>query len=169
MQFHNGFMPFRPPCLEMKKNDNLVIGIGSPYISDDAIGIRVVESIMKMDLPNVDAEEASVSGLDMIEKMLDYKRVVVVDSIISGEREPGTVLVLTPDDFAHTVHGTNPHETNIATALELGRQLEPERFPKQVFFVAIEALNVVDISEEMTPPVKAALPVAVQTVLRLLS
>jgi hydrogenase maturation protease len=153
----------------MKKNDNLVIGIGSPYISDDAIGIRVVESIMKMELPNVDAEEASVSGLDMIEKMLDYKRVVVVDSIISGQHEPGTVLVLTPDDFAHTVHGTNPHETNIATALELGRQLEPERFPKQVFFVAIEALNVIDICEEMTPPVKAALPVAVQTVLGLLS
>ena len=153
----------------MKKNDNLVIGIGSPYISDDAIGIKVVESIMKMDLPNVDAEEASVSGLDMIEKMLDYQRVVVVDSIVSGESEPGTIHVLTPEDFAHTVHGTNPHETNIATAMELGRLLEPERFPKQIFFVAVEALNVVDICEEMTPAVKAALPVAVQTVLRLLS
>jgi hydrogenase maturation protease len=153
----------------MKKNDNLVIGIGSPYISDDAIGIRVVECIMKMELPNVDAEEASVSGLDMIEKMLDYQRVVVVDSIVSGESEPGTIHVLTPEDFAHTVHGTNPHETNIATAMELGRLLEPERFPKQIFFVAVEALNVVDICEEMTPAVKAALPVAVQTVLRLLS
>ena len=153
----------------MKKNDFLVIGIGSPYITDDAIGIRVVESIIKMDLPNVDAEEASVSGLDMIEKMLDYKRVVVVDSIVSGESDPGSVLVLTPDDFTHTVHGTNPHETNIATAMELGRMLEPDRFPQEVFFVAVEALNVVDISEEMTPPVKAALPVAVQTVLRLLS
>jgi len=152
----------------MKKNENLVIGIGSPYISDDAIGIRVVESIMKMNLPNVDAEEASVSGLDMIEKMLDYHRVVIVDSIVSGESEPGTIHVLTPDDFAHTVHGTNPHETNIATAMELGRLLEPGRFPKQIFFVAVEALNVVDICEEMTPAVKAALPVAVQTVLRLL-
>ncbi len=152
----------------MRKNEYLVIGIGSPYISDDAIGIRVVESIMRMNLPNVDTEEASVSGLDMIEKMLDYKRVVVVDSIVSGESEPGTVLVLTPEDFAHTVHGTNPHETNIATALELGRRLEPERFPEQIFFVAVEALNVVDINEEMTPAVNAALPVAVQTVLGLL-
>jgi len=151
-----------------KKRDHLVIGIGSPVISDDAIGIRVAEAIMSMNLPNIDVEEASISGLDLIEVMLDYKRVVVVDAIVTRENEPGTVMVLTPDDISSTVHGVNPHETNIATALELGRTLEPQRFPKEIFFVAIEALNTYDISEEMTPPVKAALPVAVKKVLELL-
>lgn len=146
----------------------LVIGIGSPIISDDAIGIRVAEEIMRLDMPNVDVEEASVSGLDMIEKMLDHDRVIIVDAIVTKQLEPGEVVVLTPDIFSSSVHGTNPHETNIATALELGRRLEPERFPKEIFFVAIEALNTIDISEEMTPPVKAALPVAVKKVLELL-
>ncbi len=150
------------------KRTQLVIGIGSPLISDDAIGIRVAEAIMRLDLPDVDVEEASVSGLDLIEKMMDYKRVVVVDAIVSHDDPPGTVTVLRPDAFSSTVHGVNPHETNIATALELGRMLEPERFPKQIFFVAVEALNTIDISEEMTPPVKAALPVAVEKVLEIL-
>ncbi len=146
----------------------LVIGIGSPIISDDAIGIRVAEEMMKLGLPNVDVEEASVSGLDLIEKMLDHEPVIIVDAIVTNELEPGEVVVLTPDVFSSTVHGTNPHETNIATALELGRRLEPERFPKRIYFVAIRALNTIDISEEMTPPVKAALPVAVKKVLALL-
>jgi len=147
----------------------LVIGIGSPIISDDAIGIRVAEEIMKLGLPNVDVEEASVSGLDLIEKMLDHEPVIIVDAIVTKELEPGEVVVLMPDVFSSTVHGTNPHETNIATALELGRRLEPERFPKKIYFVAIRALNTIDISEEMTPPVKAALPVAVKKVLSLLN
>jgi hydrogenase maturation protease len=150
------------------KRRDLVIGIGSPVISDDAIGIRVAEQIMAMNLPHVDVDEASISGLDLIEMMLDYRRVVVVDAIVTRENEPGTVMVLQADSFSHSVHGTNPHETNIATALELGRQLEPVRFPKEIYFVAVEALNTYDISEEMTPPVQAALPKAIETVLELL-
>ena len=67
----------------------LVIGIGSPIISDDAIGIRVAEEIMRLDMPNVDVEEASVSGLDMIEKMLDHERVIIVDAIVTKQLEPG--------------------------------------------------------------------------------
>jgi hydrogenase maturation protease len=150
----------------MKKR-NLVLGIGSPFISDDAVGIRVVEEIMKLKLEDVDVEEVSVSGLDLIEIMLDYKRVIVVDAMTS-RGVPGTVKSFGTDALEHTVHGTNPHEANIATTLELGRTLEPDRFPKEIFFVAVEALNTYDISEEMTPPVKAALPKAVETVLGLL-
>jgi hydrogenase maturation protease len=146
----------------------LVIGIGSTLISDDAIGIRVAEEIMKLNLPDTDVEEASVSGLDLIEMMLDHKRVVVVDAITTGLNPPGTITVLKPDDISSTVHGTNPHETNIATALELGRTLEPDRFPKEIIFVAVEAQNTVDISEEMTPEVTKALPKAVRQVLDLL-
>src|SRR5512136_433594 len=110
------------PSMKTKKRF-LVIGIGSPVISDDAIGIRVAERIMDMNLPDVDVDEASISGLDLIEMMLDYKRVVVVDAIVTRQNEPGTVMVLQADSFSHSVHGTNPHETNIATALELGRQI----------------------------------------------
>jgi len=109
-----------------------------------------------------------VSGLDLIEIVLDYKRVVIVDAITSREYEPGTVRVLDRGAFTHAVHGTNPHEANVVTAFELGKRLEPTRFPDDIRFVAIEAQNTYDISEEMTPPVKAALPRAIQTVLDIL-
>lgn len=151
-----------------EKRDKLVLGIGSPFISDDQVGLRVAEAIMEMGLPDTDVDEASVSGLDLIEIVMDYKRVVIVDAITSREFEPGTVRVLDRGAFTHAVHGTNPHEANIVTAFELGKRLEPQRFPDDIRFVAIEAQNTYDISEEMTAPVKAALPKAIETVLNIL-
>ncbi len=145
----------------------LVLGIGSPIMCDDAIGIRVLKELEKMGVPGVDLEEACTSGLDLIEIMLDYDRVIIVDAIIKSGKPPGTVLVMGPEAFSDSVHGTNPHEANVATTLELGRTLQPDRFPKEVKFVAVEANDVFTLSEVMTPELEAALDKTVQTVLEL--
>lgn len=146
----------------------LVLGIGSPIRCDDAIGLRVLGELATMNLEGVDLEEACASGLDLIEVMIDYDRVIIVDAIVESGHPPGTVMELGAEAFADSVHGSNPHEANIATTIELGRRLEPERFPKEVLFVAIEAKDVATISEEMTPEMEAALPEAVKTVLDLI-
>lgn len=151
------------------KASTLVLGIGSPFISDDAIGFRVVERLRTLDIQDVDIEEASVSGLDLIEIMLDYRRVIVVDAILTGNFPPGKILVLGEDSLVVTVHGVNPHEANIGTTIALGRQLEPDRMPTEVFFVAIEVNDVWTVSERMTPEVEEALSEAVQTTLDLIA
>ena len=149
------------------KNRTLVLGIGSPIMCDDAIGLRVLQELGKRGVQGVDLEEACVSGLDLIEIMLDHELVIIVDAIIQSGHPPGTVMVLSPEDFSDTVHGTNPHEANVATTLELGRTLQPDRFPQEVKFVAVEANDVFTLSEVMTPELEAALDRTVQTVLEL--
>jgi hydrogenase maturation protease len=101
--------------------------------------------------------------------MLDYERVIIVDAILKSSHEPGTIMVLTPEAFSDTVHGVNPHEANVATTIELGRSLEPDRFPKEILFVAVEVNDVFTVSDQMTPEVEAALGGTVQTVLDLIS
>jgi hydrogenase maturation protease len=147
----------------------LVLGIGSPIMCDDAIGLRTLQELAKRNVQGVDLIEACTSGLDLIELMLDYERVIVVDAILKSSQKPGTVMVLRPEAFSDTVHGTNPHEANIATTIELGRTLMPERFPKEILFVAVEVNDVFTVSEAMTPEVEAALEETVQTVLKLIS
>ena len=147
----------------------LVLGIGSPVVTDDAIGFRIIESLRTMALENVDLEEACVSGLDLIEIMLDYDMVIVADTIVTTQYAPGKVMVLGEESFHATIHGTNPHEVNVGTALELGRKLEPERMPKEIFFVAVEVNDVWTVGDTMTPEVEQALPEAVQTVLDLIN
>ncbi len=151
------------------KNRTLVLGIGSPIMCDDAIGLRVLQELHKKGVQGVDLEEACASGLDLIEIMLDHEVVIVVDAIIKSGQPAGTIMVLSPEDFSDTVHGTNPHEANVATTIELGRTLEPERFPKKVLFVAVEANDVFTVSEQMTPEVEAALSKAVDKVLELIA
>jgi hydrogenase maturation protease len=136
---------------------------------DDAIGLRVLQELAKMDVKDVDLEEACTSGLDLIEIMLDYERVIIVDAIIKSSHPPGTIMVLTPERFSDTVHGVNPHEANVATTLELGKSLEPNRFPKDIKFVAVEVNDVYTVSDEMTPEIEAALEGTVKTVLDLIS
>lgn len=135
---------------------------------DDAIGLRVLQELEKMGIQGVDLQEACTSGLDLIEIMLDYDRVIIVDAIIKSGHPPGTVLVLDPEAFGYSVHGTNPHEANVATTLELGKRLQPERFPHDVQFVAVEANDIFTMSETMTPELEGAVERTVQTVLDLI-
>lgn len=146
----------------------LVLGIGSPIVSDDAVGIRVIEGLRSLNLDGVDAKEVSSSGLDLIELMMDYDTVVIVDAIITSEYPVGTVLQLEERDFVLSVHGANPHDVNVATTIELGRRLQPNRMPKRIAFVAVEVADTWTISYNMTPEVEAAIPETMNKVIDIL-
>ncbi|MCX6650369.1 MAG: hydrogenase maturation protease [Methanomassiliicoccales archaeon] len=150
------------------KASRLVLGIGSPLICDDGVGFKVVEDLKARNIPDLDLDQQSVSGLDLIEIMMDYQRVVVVDAIVTEQFPAGTVMLLQPEDFKNALHGTNPHETNIHMAIELGRMLAPDRMPKDVQFVAIEVNDVWTVTDVMTEDVEKAVPVAVEAVLKIL-
>jgi len=135
---------------------------------DDAVGLRALQELSALGLEGVDLQEACTSGLDLIEVMMDYDRVIILDAIMHSPQPVGSVMVLHPEAFSDTVHGTNPHEANIATTLELGRHLEPDRFPKDIVFVAVEVNDVYTVTDVMTPEVEAALPALVAKVLEIL-
>lgn len=150
------------------KASRLVLGIGSPLICDDGVGFRVVEEIKARNIPDLDLDQQSVSGLDLIEIMMDYQKVVVVDAIVTEKFPAGTVMLLEPEDFKNAIHGTNPHEANIHMAIELGRRLAPDRMPKDIQFIAIEVNDVWTVTDVMTEEVENAVPVAAEAVLKVL-
>jgi len=150
------------------KASRLVLGIGSPLICDDGVGFKVVEDIKARNIPDLDLDQQSVSGLDLIEIMMDYQKVVVVDAIVTEKFPAGTVMLLQPEDFKNALHGTNPHEANIHMAIELGRRLAPDRMPKDIQFIAIEVNDVWTVTDVMTEEVENAVPVAAEAVLKVL-
>ena len=146
----------------------LIIGLGSPIMSDDAIGLHVVEAIEKLNLPGVCTQQEAVGGLDIIPMVMDNRNVIIVDAIQTFQIPPGTVTIMDPDDFQNTVAPSSAHEMNLPTAMHLGRQLEPTRMPEKVRFVAIEVQDLRTVSEDMTPAVEAAIPSAVEAVLKII-
>jgi hydrogenase maturation protease len=64
-------------------------------------------------------------------------------------------------------HSASAHDTSLMNALKTAEAMALP-VPKSIEIVAIEAKNVYDFSEELSPPVKEAIPRAVEEVMKIL-
>jgi hydrogenase maturation protease len=145
----------------------LVLGLGNPLITDDAVGLRVVERLKPLlaGRADVEIEEDYWGGLRLMERMIGFDRAIVVDAIQLGS-PPGTIHLLTPDGVP-TQRSASAHDVNLSTALKFGRQAGA-RLPEnaRIQIVGIEAADVLNFGEQCTPAVEAAIPSAVEAVLK---
>lgn len=152
----------------------LVIGLGNPLLGDDGVGWRVAEEIGKTlprleDRPALEVDVHSGGGLSLMERLAGYDRAIIVDAINLGHGRVGEVRCFDLYDLPDPASGhlASAHETNLQTALAVGRTMRVP-LPGQVTVVAIESSPVYDFSEDLTPPVAAAVVVAARQVLELL-
>jgi hydrogenase maturation protease len=152
----------------MRKNQikTLVLGLGNPILSDDSVGCRVAMALQeKLNMPNIDIREASISGLDFLNELTGYDRTIIIDAIQTDKGKPGQIYRFGINSLAETRHAATPHDVNLATALELGKQLNIA-LPSEITIFAIEAEDVTSFSEECTPGVKKAIPQCVEMVIK---
>ena len=149
----------------------LVLGIGNLLRSDDGVGLHVIGKLSGEILaPGVDVKEAA-SGLDILDAIKGYDRLILVDAIKSGG-EPGSICKLSEEEFqtAPTVHSFSTHlNMDFFSVLELGGKLFPGEIPGDITVVAVEADDVITISDKCTPRVERAIPKAVEMIKGLLS
>ncbi len=144
----------------------LVLGLGNPILTDDAVGIIVAEEVRRrLDREDVVVDQASVGGLGLLELVLGYDRVIIVDAIQTEAGQPGQIHRLTPDQFRGNLRAASTHDVTLATALELGRRLHKD-VPKEIVILAVEAADTETFGEELTPAVAAAVPEVVELTLR---
>jgi hydrogenase maturation protease len=142
----------------------LVLGVGNPILTDDGVGIFVARELKRLNLPGVEIEELPASGLELLDMVVGYDKVIIVDAIRTKGGEPGDFYTLTEDDFVRSVHGASPHGINIPTALAMGRRIVPEQMPRELIFVAVEVEDIENVSDKMTPKVAKAVPRIVEFV-----
>jgi hydrogenase maturation protease len=85
--------------------------------------------------------------------------VIVLDSVKTTGGVPGDWYHLGLDSLQETLHLTNIHDVNFATALELGYRLGmclPE--PPNVHVLAVEIEDDMTFSDRMTPALEDAYP-----------
>ena len=143
---------------------SIVLGIGNPIIGDDGVGFRVIEAL-EADPPPGDVTLAScdVSGLAILDLIVDYDRAVLVDAIQTVNGAPGAVYRLEMADFNTSKHTVSPHDMDLPSALDLGKKLNL-KVPQAISIVAIEIPDACVFSHDLTPPVQAAVPEAVKQV-----
>ena len=147
----------------------LVVGLGNPILGDDGIGWRVAEAVRSLE-PHVEVDCLALGGLSLMERLVGYERVIIVDSIQTRDGRNGQVYSFALEDLPDLSagHTTAAHDTSLQTALKMGRAMGA-KLPDEVYVVGVEAERVYDFSEELTPQVAAAIPEATQAVVELLN
>ncbi len=147
----------------------LVLGLGNPILTDDGVGVWVAEAIaarLPADLP-IDCTEVSVGGLLLMEAMLGYERVILIDALYPARGRPGTIHRLTMEDLraiSPTEHSTSPHDTSLLTALDLGHGMGLP-VPAEIIIYAVEVENISDFGDTPTPAVAHAIPQVIDAVM----
>ena len=147
--------------------NTLILGIGNPILGDDGVGFHVAQELAKLITDDaVDIEDACTSGLNLLDIITGYQRVIIIDAIQTEEGEPGEIYRLRPEDFTRSVHLGSPlHDLNFPTVLDIGKKLIPGEMPREVVIFAIEVEEIETFTEEMTPKVQEAVPQVVKLVL----
>ena len=114
----------------------LVLGLGNELLGDDAIGIEVVRRLRGELGESADVVESSLHGLALIDLMLGYDRMIIIDAITTGRYAVGTVVSLKPNELA-SVPGPSPHYSGLPEISALAGQLCLD-FPSDIRIVAVE-------------------------------
>ena len=147
----------------------LVLGLGNPLLTDDSVGLRVVDRLRSAldGWPGLELAEDYWGGLRLMERLVGYDRAIIIDAQRSGA-PAGTVSILSAN-APPTRHGDSAHDVDLWTALEFGRQAGAAvPTASSIRIVAIEAADVDTFCEKCTPAVAASIPRAAEAVQALL-
>jgi hydrogenase maturation protease len=139
----------------------LVVGLGNPSLRDDAVGVRLAAFVHERlgDAPGVRyVEECSAGGLEILEQVAGHDRVVLLDSIRAGGPTGGWYR-FDGSALRETMNLRNVHDTNLATALELGRRLGLRIPPEEeVHVFAVEVEDNLTFDERMSDALERRFP-----------
>lgn len=152
----------------------IVIGLGNPILTDDGVGVKAARLLKErlngangLNGAAVEVKELYVGGLALMDALTGYERAILIDAALTGS-EPGTIHELSPSGLPATRNTFSTHDTNLPTALEVGRTLGLS-LPEDIKIIAVEAADVETFSEELTEKVEKAVPVVVDRIFEMLN
>jgi len=136
----------------------LLLGLGNDILCDDAVGLRVVRVLRERfkNCPNLVVAETTEMGLALLDLIVGFDPLVVVDAIQTGQCPAGFVHEFNGSDL-NTLPAISPHFLGVGEALALGRELGLA-VPNCIKIFAIEVRDPFQVSEILTPEIELALP-----------
>jgi hydrogenase maturation protease len=165
----------------------LIVGLGNPILGDDGVGWRVAEKAAQhfhlSPSPNstrrmadsgssfseIEVDYLAVGGLALMERLIGYERVIIIDAVSTGQHPVGTVSRTPLSDLPDRAlgHLCSAHDTSLQNAIRLGKSMGAI-IPDDIVVVGIEIEQVYDFSDTLSPAVLDSIPEAVYIVKELL-
>jgi hydrogenase maturation protease len=151
----------------MKEYKTLILGLGNDILTDDGIGPRLVCDLAKtITRADIVFNTATCGGLETMENIRGYKKVIFIDAISTIDGRPGNVYYFTPSDFHETSNLSNLHDISFLTALRMGNILELD-LPSDLHIIAIEIIEDRVFNDKLSPVIDENYPVILKKVTEL--
>lgn len=98
----------------------LVLGVGNVLLTDEAIGVRIVEALeQRYELPDyVEVLDGGTAGMELLEMMADRDHLIIADAVVSKKRTPGTIMILRDEEVPTLfTNKISPHQLGLADVL----------------------------------------------------
>ncbi len=138
--------------------------MGNLLLGDEGVGIHAVRELEKRTLPpDVEVVDGGTPGLNLLDLILGYERVIIIDATDIGE-EPGVIVRFTPEEVTSEDQGLplSLHQTEVLKVLELATYLGRSSPPIVIYGVQPQSM---EWSTELSPALRATLPKLLASVL----
>lgn len=142
-----------------------MLGLGNDILCDDAVGLilarRLAQELAGTD--GVEVRETMEMGLALLDFLVGFEAVLILDAIQTGRVAPGTLHEVDPQGLGDLT-GKTPHFVGVGETLALGRHLGLP-MPERVTVLAMEVEDPFTLGTRMTPAVEEAVPRAIERAL----
>lgn len=136
----------------------LILGLGNDLLSDDAVGLEVVRRLRpQIEAPEIEIRETCAASLELLDFLVGFERVIIVDAIRTGTAKVGDVHVLELTAMDRGTPPTSLHHLGLPTVLAVASALGVKT-PARVRVFGIEAKEVSVFGGPCCPEVEAAVP-----------
>ena len=147
-----------------EQSNTLVLGLGNDVLTDDSIGLRVAAALRDRfaGQETITVVESCEMGLALLDVIVGFHNVVIIDAIQTGQTAPGFVHELEVEGLPALSAGS-PHFLGITETLALGKELGLV-MPDHVKIFAIEVEDPFTVGTRLTRAMEAALPGIIERV-----
>ena len=139
----------------------LILGVGNLLLSDEGVGLRVVEKLAaSYELPEgVQTLDGGTLGLDLLYYLEGVENLLIIDAVEMG-KEPGALLRLEGDEVpAFLSVKISPHQIGIPDMLFAAKL--KDLYPRNVVLWGVQP-GTLDVGLELSPPIAAQVDVLVE-------
>lgn len=134
----------------------LILGMGNPILSDDAVGLALAE-LLRNKIRGADVAASAMIGLSLFDLIMGYDTVFIIDAMTTKEGKMGELKKIGADDRCGTLHLFTSHGLNVFELMELGVQCGFE-MPRLAAVYGVEIGNEVAFDESLSPELCEKLP-----------
>lgn len=142
----------------------LILGIGNLVMTDDGVGVQVVQRLQReYRFPaQVDIMDGGTLGLDILPRLEGIERLIVVDAVETGQA-PGTCVRLSGDEIPVALETKiSPHQMGLKDLLSVAMLMG--HAPREMVLVGVQPGSI-EMGTELTCDVAAKVEYMVDNVL----